>query len=202
LKGQTGEVEISTPGDRRGTFTPQFIKKGQTRLTEFDDQILALYSRGMTTRDIAATFKEMYGAEVSHTLVSKVTEAVINQVVTWQNRPLDEIYPVVYLDCIVIKIHQDKRVVKKSIYLALGINADSHKELLGMWLSETEGANFWLSILTELQNRGVQDIIIAAVDGLTGFPEAINTVYPQSPSAALYRPYGGKFAEICFFQRS
>ena len=180
LKGQIGEVEISTPRDRLGTFSPQFIKKGQTRLTEFDDQILALYARGMTTRDIAATFKEMYGAEVSHTLVSRVTEAVIDQVVAWQNRPLDEIYPVVYLDCIVIKVHQDKRVVKKSIYLALGINTEGHKELLGMWLSETEGAKFWLSVLTELQNRGVQDIIIAAVDGLTGFPEAINTVFPKT----------------------
>ncbi|SDP54638.1 IS256 family transposase [Desulforhopalus singaporensis] len=180
LKGQIGEVEIATPRDRQGSFLPQFIKKGQTRLTEFDDQILALYARGMTTRDIAATFKEMYGAEVSHTLVSKVTEAVIDQVIAWQNRPLDEIYPVVYLDCIVIKVHQDKRVVKKSIYLALGINTEGHKELLGMWLSETEGAKFWLAVLTELQNRGVQDIIIAAVDGLTGFPEAINTVYPKA----------------------
>ena len=122
-------------------------------MTEFDDQILSLYARGMTTRDIAATFKEMYGAEVSHTLVSKVTEAVIDQVVAWQNRPLDEIYPVVYLDCIVIKVHQDKRVIKKSIYLALGINTSGHKELLGMWLSETEGAKFWLSVLTKLQNR-------------------------------------------------
>ena len=180
LKGQIGEVEIATPRDRLGSFSPQFIKKGQTRLTEFDDQILALYARGMTTRDIAATFKEMYGAEVSHTLVSKVTEAVIDQVIAWQNRPLDEIYPVVYLDCIVIKVHQDKRVVKKSIYLALGINTEGHKELLGMWLSETEGAKFWLAVLTELQNRGVQDIIIAAVDGLTGFPEAINSVYPKA----------------------
>lgn len=180
LKGQFGEVEISTPRDRQGTFSPQFVKKGQTRLTEFDDQILALYARGMTTRDIAATFKEMYGAEVSHTLVSKVTEAVIDQVIAWQNRPLDEIYPVVYLDCIVIKVHQDKRVIKKAVYLALGINTEGHKELLGMWLSEAEGAKFWLSVLTELQNRGVQDIIIAAVDGLTGFPEAINTVYPKA----------------------
>lgn len=180
LKGQIGEVEIATPRDRLGTFSPQFIKKGQTRLTEFDDQILALYARGMTTRDIAATFKEMYGAEVSHTLVSRVTDAVIDEVVAWQNRPLDEIYPVVYLDCIVVKIHQDKRVIKKSIYLALGISTEGHKELLGMWLSETEGAKFWLSVLTELQNRGVNDIFIVAVDGLTGFPEAINTVYPKA----------------------
>lgn len=180
LKGQLGEVEIATPRDRRGTFSPQFIKKGQTRLTEFDEQILALYARGMTTRDIAAAFKEMYGAEVSHALVSEVTEAVIDEVVTWRNRPLDELYPVVYMDCLVVKIHQDKRVVMKSIYLALGINIEGQKELLGMWLSETEGAKFWLSVLTELQNRGVKDIIIASVDGLSGFPEAINTVYPKT----------------------
>ena len=180
LKGQVGEVEISAPRDRRGTFSPQLIKKGQTRLTEFDEQILALYARGMPTRDIAGAFKEMYGAEVSHTLVSKVTEAVIEEVTAWRNRPLDEMYPVVYLDCFVVKVHQDKRVVRKSVYLALGITVEGHKELLGMWLSETEGAKFWLSVLTELENRGVKDIIIAAVDGLSGFPEAINTVYPKT----------------------
>lgn len=180
LRGQIGEVEIAAPRDRRGTFSPQLIKKGQTRLTEFDEQILALYARGMTTRDIAASFKDMYGAEVSHSLVSKVTEAVIDEVVAWRNRPLDELYPVVYMDCLVVKIHQDKQVVRKSVYLALGITTEGQKELLGMWISETEGAEFWLSVLTELENRGVKDIIIAAVDGLTGFPEAINTVYPEA----------------------
>ena len=180
LKGQVGEVEISAPRDRRGTFSPQLIKKGQTRLTEFDGQILALYARGMTTRDIVGAFKEMYGAEVSHTLVSKVTEAVTEEVTAWRNRPLDEMYPVVYLDCLVVKVHQDKQVIRKSVYLALGITTEGQKELLGMWLSETEGAKFWLSVLTELENRGVKDIIIAAVDGLSGFPEAINTVYPKT----------------------
>ncbi len=198
LKGQIGEVEIVTPRDRRGSFSPQFIKKGQTRLTEFDDQILALYARGMTTRDIAATFKEMYGAEVSHTLVSKVTGAVVDQVVAWQNRPLDEIYPVVYFDCIVIKVHQDKRVVKKSIYLVLGINTEGRKELLGMWLAEIEGATFWLAVLTEFQNRGVQDMIIAAGDGLTGFPEARS----ENLNTALYRSYGAKFIQIRLVQGS
>lgn len=180
LKGDHGEVEIDTPRDRNGTFEPQIVRKGQTRLTQFDDQILALYAKGMSTRDIVATFKEMYGADVSASLISKVTDAVLDQVLEWQARPLDAIYPIVYLDCIVLKIRQDKRVLNKAVYLALGINLEGQKELLGLWLAETEGAKFWLSVLTELQQRGVQDIFIAAVDGLSGFPEAINTVYPQS----------------------
>ena len=181
LKGDHGEVEIATPRDRNGTFEPQLVRKGQTRLTQFDDQILALYAKGMSTRDIVATFKEMYDADVSPTLISKVTDAVMDQVLEWQSRPLDDLYPIVYLDCIVLKIRQDKRVINKAIYLALGINLEGQKELLGLWLAETEGAKFWLSVLTELQNRGLRDIFIAAVDGLTGFPEAINTVYPTSP---------------------
>jgi transposase-like protein len=180
LKGDHGEVEIDTPRDRNGTFEPQIVRKGQTRLTQFDDQILALYARGMSTRDIVATFKEMYGADVSASLISKVTDAVLDRVLEWQARPLDAIYPIVYLDCIVLKIRQDKRVLNKAVYLALGINLEGQKELLGLWLAETEGAKFWLSVLTELQQRGVQDIFIAAVDGLSGFPEAINTVYPQT----------------------
>jgi transposase-like protein len=178
LKGDHGEIEINTPRDRNGSFEPQIIRKGQTRLTQFDDQILSLYARGMSTRDIVATFKEMYDADVSPTLISNVTNAVLDQILEWQSRPLDDLYPIVYLDCIVLKIRQDKRVINKSIYLALGINLEGHKELLGLWMAETEGAKFWLSVLTELQNRGLKDIFIAAVDGLTGFPEAINTVYP------------------------
>jgi len=180
LKGAHGEVELETPRDRNGTFEPQLIRKGQTRLTQFDDQILALYAKGMSTRDIVATFKEMYDADVSPTLISKVTDAVLERVLEWQSRPLDDIYPIVYLDCIVLKIRQDKRVINKAIYLALGLNLEGHKELLGLWLAETEGAKFWLSVLTELQHRGLRDIFIAAVDGLSGFPEAINTVYPQT----------------------
>jgi transposase-like protein len=180
LKGDFGEVEIVTPRDRNSTFEPQIIRKGQTRITEFDEQILALYARGMTTRDIADTFKEMYGAEVSHSLISKVTEAVIDEINAWQNRSLENVYPILYLDCIVIKCHQDKRVINKSIYLALAINCHGQKELLGLWIAETEGAKFWLSVLTELNNRGVKDIFIACVDGLTGFPDAINTVFPKT----------------------
>jgi len=132
----------------------------------------------MTTREIVRTFDEMYGAECSPALISKVTDAVIDQVVEWQARPLDAVYPIVYLDCIVLKIRQDKHVINKAVYLALGVNMEGHKELLGMWLSENEGAKFWLNVLTELQNRGVKDILIACVDGLKGFPDAIQTVYP------------------------
>jgi transposase-like protein len=180
LKGDHGTVEIDTPRDRNGSFEPQLVRKGQRRLTQFDDQILALYAKGMSTRDIVATFQEMYGAEVSPALISRVTDAVLDRVQEWQSRPFDDLYPIVYLDCIVLKIRQDKRVINKAIYLALGINLEGHKELLGLWLAETEGAKFWLSVLTELQNRGLKDIFIAAVDGLTGFPDAINTVYPQT----------------------
>lgn len=180
IKGDFGEVEIKTPRDRNGAFDPQFVKKGQTRLTKFDDQIIALYAKGMTTRDIVASFKEMYGAEVSHSLISKVTDSVIEQVHAWQNRPLDDVYPIIYLDCIVIKVRQDNQIINKSVYIALGINSEGRKELLGLWIAETEGAKFWLSVLTELQNRGLKDVFIACVDGLKGFPDAIKTVYPDA----------------------
>jgi len=180
LKGQHGEIEIDAPRDRAGTFEPQFVRKGQTRLTQMDDQILALYARGMSTRDIVAAFKEMYDADVSAALISKVTDRVLDTVTEWQSRPVDAVYPIVYLDCIVLKIRQNKRVINKSMYLALGINMEGQKELLGLWLAETEGAKFWLSVLTELKNRGLQDILIACVDGLKGFPEAIAAEYPQT----------------------
>jgi putative transposase len=145
-----------------------------------DDKILFLYGQGMTTREIVETFKEMYGADISPTLISKVTSAVIEQVVEWQSRPLDAVYPIVYLDCIVLKIRQDNRVINKAIYLALGVNLDGQKELLGLWISENEGAKFWLNVLTELQNRGVKGILIACVDGLAGFPDAINAAFPDT----------------------
>jgi len=180
LKGQHGEVGIAAPRDRNGTFEPQFVKKGQSRLTQMDDQILALYAKGLSTRDIVDAFREMYGAEVSASLISKVTDAVIEQVIEWQARPLDAVYPIVYLDCIVLKVRENKRVINKSMYLALGINLEGQKELLGLWIAETERAKFWLSILTELKTRGLQDILIACVDGLKGFPEAIMTEYPQT----------------------
>ena len=175
-----GEIELNTPRDRENTFEPQLIKKHQTRITQMDSQILSLYAKGMTTREIVATFKEMYDADVSPTLISKVTDAVKEQVSEWQNRPLDALYPIVYLDCIVLKVRQDSRVISKAVFLALGINLDGQKELPGMWLAENEGAKFWLNVLTELKNRGLNDILIACVDGLKGFPEAINAVYPET----------------------
>ena len=180
LKGDHGEVEIQTPRDRNASFEPQLIKKGQTRITGMDKQILSLYAKGMSTRDIVGAFDEMYGAEISAGLVSQVTNAVIEQVIEWQNRPLDAVYPIVYLDCIVLKIRQDKRVINKAIYLVLGINMEGHKELLGLWVSENEGAKFWLSVLTDLKNRGVEQLLIACVDGLKGFPEAIKATYPKA----------------------
>lgn len=180
IKTEDGQFEIDSPRDRDGSFEPQLVKKHQTRFTSMDDKILSLYAKGMTTREIVTTFKEMYDADVSAPLISKVTDAVIEQVVEWQSRPLDAVYPIVYLDCIVVKIRQDKHVINKAVYLALGVNMEGHKELLGMWLSENEGAKFWLNVLTELQNRGVKDVLIACVDGLKGFPDAINTVYPQA----------------------
>ena len=180
VRTEDGQFELDTPRDRQGDFEPQLVKKHQTRFTSMDDKILFLYAQGMTTREIVDTFKEMYGADVSASLISKVTDAVIEQVVEWQSRPLDAVYPIVYLDCIVVKIRQDNHVINKAVYLALGVNMEGHKELLGLWLSENEGAKFWLNVLTELQNRGVKDILIACVDGLKGFPDAINAVFPET----------------------
>lgn len=180
LKSQHGEIEIATPRDRDGDFEPQLIPKHGTRLSHLDDQILSLYAKGMTTREIAATFQEMYGADVSPTLISKVTDAVMGRVVEWQNRPLDSFYPIVYLDCIVVKVRQDNRIMNKSAFLALGVNLEGQKDVLGLWIAENEGAKFWLSVLTDLQNRGVKDILVACVDGLSGFPDAINAVFPQT----------------------
>ena len=180
IQTEDGQFQLDTPRDRDGNFEPKLVKKHQSRFTSMDDKILWLYAQGMSTRDIVQAFDEWYGADISPTLVSRVTEAVMEQVIEWQNRPLDAIYPIVYLDCIVIKIRQDKRVIKKSIFLALGINLEGHKELMGLWIAENEGAKFWLSVLTELQQRGVEDILIACVDGLKGFPDAINAVYPDT----------------------
>ena len=180
LRTEDGQFTLETPRDREGSFEPMLVKKQQTRFTSMDDKILSLYAKGMTTREIVATFKEMYDADVSASLISKVTDAVIDQVVEWQSRPLDAVYPIVYLDCIVVKIRQDKQVINKSVYLALGVTMEGHKELLGLWLSENEGAKFWLSVLTELQSRGVKDILIACVDGLKGFPDAITAAFPKT----------------------
>ena len=180
LKGNHGEVQISTPRDREGSYNPILVGKRQTRLTEFDDQIISLYARGMSTRDIADAFEDMYGAKVSHSLIAQVTDAVIEQVEAWQSRSLDDIYPIIYLDCIVVKVRQDNRVINKSIYVALGVNMDGYKDVLGLWISENEGAKFWLSVLDNLKLRGVKDVVVVCVDGLTGFPDAIASVYPKA----------------------
>ena len=180
LKGEFGELPIDIPRDRDGSFEPQIVPKHQTRWTGFDDKILSLYARGMTVREIQAHLEEMYGAEVSPTLISTVTDAVMDEAKAWQSRPLDALYPIVYLDCIHVK-SRDAGVVKvKAVYLALGIDLTGNKQLLGLWIAQTEGAKFWLQVVTELKNRGVQDIFIACVDGLKGFPEAIESVYPQT----------------------
>ncbi|PKP56630.1 MAG: IS256 family transposase, partial [Candidatus Altiarchaeales archaeon HGW-Altiarchaeales-1] len=180
IKGEFGNLDVSIPRDRDATFEPIILPKGQSRFTGFDDKIIALYARGMTTRDIQSHLEEMYGVEVSPTLISQVTRAVQEEITLWQNRPLDEIYPIVYLDAIRIKVRQDGRVINKAVYLAIGVNLDGIKEVLGMWTAETEGAKFWLQVVTELQNRGVKDIFIACVDGLKGFPEAIESVFPDT----------------------
>lgn len=180
LKGADGEFTIDVPRDRNGDFEPKIIQKNQTRFEGFDQKIITLYARGMTTRDIQEQLKDLYGVEVSAALISNVTNEVIDEVKSWQSRPLDKVYPIVYLDALVIKVQEDKRVINKAFYLAVGVNLDGEKELLGIWISQNEGAKFWLGVLTEIKNRGVEDIFIACVDGLTGFPEAIEAVYPQT----------------------
>ena len=180
LKGEFGELPIEIPRDREGSFEPQIIPKHQTRWTGFDDKIISLYARGLTVREIQQHLTEMYGTEVSPTLISTVTDGVMDEVKQWQSRPLDAVYPVIYLDCIHVKVRDTGSVRAKAIYLAIGINIEGHKEVLGLWIAQTEGAKFWLSVVTELKNRGVQDIFIACVDGLKGFPEAIETVYPHA----------------------
>lgn len=180
IKGEFGEAEIIVPRDRTSEFEPLLVKKGQTRFDGFDDKILALYARGMTTRDIQAQLQELYGVEVSAGLISNVTDGVEEERKLWQNRPLDAVYPIVYFDAIVVKVRQEGRVINKAIHLALGVNLSGTKEMLGMWMTQNESAKFWLSILTELQNRGLKDIFIACVDGLTGFADAIEAVFPKT----------------------
>lgn len=180
LKGDFGEVDIAVPRDRNASFEPQIVPKGETRFTGFDDKILSLYARGMTTRDIQNHLEEMYGVEVSPALISNVTDAVMEEVRTWQSRPLDALYPIVYLDALMVKMRDNGVVQNRAVYVALGVTREGRKEVLGLWSSANEGAKFWLQVLTELKNRGLQDIFIACVDGLKGFPQAIETVYPQT----------------------
>ena len=180
VKTDSAEMGIEVPRDRAGTFDPQMVAKGQRRLPGFDEKVIALYARGMTTREIQGHLKELYQVDVSPTLISAVTDAVMEDVRTWQARGLDPVYPIVYLDAIHVKLRTAGHVKSQAVYLALAINLQGHKELLGLWVGEAEGAKFWLSVLTELKNRGVQDILIAAVDGLKGFPDAIEAVFPKT----------------------
>ena len=180
VKGTFGDLEIETPRDRDGCFEPQLIKKRQIRLAGMEDKILTLYSKGMTTRDIEHALKDLYGVEISHTVISQVTESVLDEVRAWQNRPLETVYPILWLDGLTVKIHHGKQVVNKSAHVVLGVNLRGEKEVLGVWIAETEGAKFWLSVLTELRHRGVQDVYIACMDGLKGLPEAVNAIFPKT----------------------
>jgi transposase-like protein len=175
-----GSVEIEVPRDRESSFEPQLIKKGERRFTGFDDKIIAMYARGMTVREIQGYLEEMYGVVVSPDLISQVTDAVMEEVREWQNRPLERLYPVVFFDALRIKIRDEGTVKNKAVYLALGVLPDGSKDILGIWIEQSEGAKFWLRVVTEIKNRGVSDILIAVVDGLKGFPEAITAVFPRT----------------------
>jgi putative transposase len=180
IETESGPVEIKVPRDRDGDFEPKIVKKGQRRLEGFNEKILSMYARGMSMRDIQGHLEEMYGTEVSPELISTVTEQVSEEVKLWQNRPLDNIYTIVYLDALVVKIKENNQIVNKSVYVAVGVNIEGMKEVLGLWISKTEGAKLWLSVVTELKNRGVENIYIACVDGLNGFEEAIHSVFPKA----------------------
>ena len=181
VQGELGEVTIDTPRDRNGTFEPELIGKHQRRMTGFDEKILALYAKGMTTRDIQEIVQELYGVEVSPTLISDITADIDAEVTAWRTRPLDAVWPIVYFDGIVVHVRgANRRVSQHTIYVALGVNLEGHKELLGLWLSENEGAKFWLSCLTDMKNRGLRDIFVTCIDGLSGFAEAIHAAYPEA----------------------
>ena len=180
LKSNLGSIELSTPRDRHSTFEPQIIPKRSTKTPMLEQAILSLYAKGMTLRDIQATLQDLYQVDVSPSLISKVTDVVNEEVQQWRDRPLETVYPVVWLDGIMVKVHQDHQVLRKTIYLVLAVNMEGHKELLGIWIAEHEGASFWAQVLTELNNRGLKDVFIFCVDGLTGFPDAIKGIYPKA----------------------
>ena len=180
VQGEFGEITIETPRDRNASFEPQILKKHQKRFDGFDDKILSMYARGMTTREIQGHLEEMYGVEVSPTLISEVTDAVMEEVKAWQNRPLEPLYAILYLDALYVKMRHEGRVENRAVYVCIGVDMDGRKDVLGLWTSGNEGAKFWLGVLTELKNRGVRDVLIACVDGLKGFPQAIESVFPET----------------------
>src|SRR3954468_13723503 len=180
LATEHGPVEVRTPRDRKGAFEPQLVRKGQRRFEGFDEKILALYSRGLSTRDIEAHLAEIYGVKAGRDLISRVTDAVVEDVREWQQRPLDDVYPVIFLDALVLKIREGGTVQRRACYLALGVTVEGERDVLGMWFQEAEGAKFWMQVLSELKQRGVDDILICCVDGLKGFPEAIEAIFPST----------------------
>jgi putative transposase len=180
VKGEFGEITVETPRDRNSTFEPRILKKHQTRWDGFDDKILSMYARGMSTREIQGHLQEMYGVEVSPGLISEVTDAVMEEVKAWQSRPLEPVYAIVYLDALYVKMRHEGRVENRAVYVAIGVDLEGRKDVLGLWTSGNEGAKFWLAVLTELKNRGIRDIFIACVDGLKGFPQAIESVFPEA----------------------
>jgi putative transposase len=180
LKGDFGEIEIEVPRDREGAFEPKIVAKHQRRFDGFDDKILSMYARGMSTREIQGHLQDMYGVEVSPSLISEVTDAVVEELQQWQSRPLEAVYPIVYLDAMFVKMRHEGRVENRAVYIAVGVRLDGYKDVLGLWTAETEGSKFWLMVITELANRGVKDIFIVCVDGLKGFPDAIEAVFPKS----------------------
>ena len=197
VQGDLGELTIATPRDRDGTFEPQLIGKHQRRVPGFDEKILALYAKGMTTRDIQEIVRELYGVEVSATLISEITADLDAEVTAWRTRPLEPVWPIVYFDGIVVHVRgANGRVSQHTIYVALGVNLEGHKELLGLWLGENEGAKFWLACLTDLKNRGLSDIFVACIDGLSGFPEAIHAAYPADQRAVVHRASGAGGAAL------
>ena len=180
VAGDFGEIVVETPRDRNGTFEPQILRKHQTRLDGFDDKILSMYARGMTTREIQGHLQEMYGVEVSPTLISSVTDAVMEEVKAWQSRPLEPVYGLLFLDALYVKMRHEGRVENRAVYVAIGVDLEGRKDVLGLWTNSNEGAKFWLAVLTELKNRGVKDVLIVCIDGLRGFPQAVEAVYPEA----------------------
>ena len=180
LLTDSGKLPISVPRDRLSTFDPQLIAKYRRRLPGFDDKIVSMYARGMTVREIQGHLADLYGIDVSPDLISAVTDAILDEIAEWQDRPLEAVYPLVFFDALRVKVRDEGTVRNKAVYLALGVRADGRKEILGLWIEQTEGAKFWLRVMTELKNRGVDDVLIAVVDGLKGFPDAITAVFPQA----------------------
>ena len=179
LATENGQLELEVPRDRKGNFEPVIVKKKQSRIDGLDDKVISLYAKGMSLSDIKIQMQELYGAEISESLISRITDDVIDEVKLWQGRALESVYPIVFFDCLVVKVRQEKRIINKSVYVALGINLSGRKDVLGLWISDNEGAKFWLNNLTELKNRGLSDILIACTDNLTGMSDAISAVYPK-----------------------